>query len=35
MASGELSHRMPELSPRTEVGRLSAALNGAPGGGPR
>ncbi|WP_371480287.1 sensor histidine kinase [Kitasatospora sp. NBC_00315] len=28
IASGELSHRMPELSPRTEVGRLSAALNG-------
>ncbi|MFD0256678.1 ATP-binding protein [Kitasatospora indigofera] len=28
IASGELSHRMPELSTRTEVGRLSAALNG-------
>ncbi|MFC8453119.1 sensor histidine kinase [Kitasatospora sp. NPDC057223] len=28
IASGELSHRMPELSARTEVGRLSAALNG-------
>ncbi|MQS13104.1 HAMP domain-containing histidine kinase [Streptomyces kaniharaensis] len=28
IASGELSHRMPELSPRTEVGRLSIALNG-------
>ncbi|MFI6447514.1 sensor histidine kinase [Kitasatospora sp. NPDC050543] len=28
IASGELSHRMPELAPRTEVGRLSAALNG-------
>ncbi|GAA2823637.1 HAMP domain-containing sensor histidine kinase [Kitasatospora paracochleata] len=28
IADGELSHRMPELSPRTEVGRLSAALNG-------
>nr|WP_030269968.1 HAMP domain-containing sensor histidine kinase [Streptomyces sp. NRRL B-24484] len=28
IASGELSHRMPELAPGTEVGRLSAALNG-------
>ncbi|MER7755790.1 HAMP domain-containing sensor histidine kinase [Kitasatospora sp. NPDC097643] len=28
IAAGELSHRMPELSPRTEVGRLSIALNG-------
>ncbi|MEU1423108.1 HAMP domain-containing sensor histidine kinase [Kitasatospora sp. NPDC005751] len=27
IASGELSHRMPELATRTEVGRLSAALN--------
>ncbi|MFG2819494.1 ATP-binding protein [Kitasatospora sp. NPDC048365] len=27
IASGELSHRMPELGRRTEVGRLSAALN--------
>ncbi|MGW4897332.1 sensor histidine kinase [Kitasatospora sp. NPDC004240] len=28
IASGELSHRMPALPPRTEVGRLSIALNG-------
>ncbi|MEU9076269.1 HAMP domain-containing sensor histidine kinase [Kitasatospora sp. NPDC048538] len=28
IAAGELSHRMPELSPGTEVGRLSIALNG-------
>ncbi|MFF2541075.1 sensor histidine kinase [Kitasatospora sp. NPDC058063] len=28
IAAGELSHRMPELSPGTEVGRLSVALNG-------
>ncbi|GHF30339.1 two-component sensor histidine kinase [Kitasatospora xanthocidica] len=28
IAAGELSHRMPELSPGTEVGRLSNALNG-------
>jgi two-component system OmpR family sensor kinase len=28
IASGELSHRMPELAAGTEVGRLSAALNG-------
>ncbi|MEV7777638.1 HAMP domain-containing sensor histidine kinase [Kitasatospora sp. NPDC088351] len=28
IASGGLSHRMPELSPGTEVGRLSIALNG-------
>ncbi|PBC78514.1 two-component system OmpR family sensor kinase [Streptomyces sp. TLI_235] len=28
IASGELSHRMPALAPGTEVGRLSAALNG-------
>ncbi|MGW6915496.1 sensor histidine kinase [Kitasatospora sp. NPDC054939] len=28
IASGELSHRMPGLPPHTEVGRLSAALNG-------
>ncbi|WP_354641647.1 sensor histidine kinase [Kitasatospora camelliae] len=28
IASGELSHRMPELGGRTEVGRLSTALNG-------
>ncbi|MER6300289.1 HAMP domain-containing sensor histidine kinase [Kitasatospora sp. NPDC001539] len=28
IAAGELSHRMPELSGRTEVGRLSIALNG-------
>ncbi|MFJ6212037.1 sensor histidine kinase [Streptomyces sp. NPDC092296] len=28
IAAGELSHRMPQASPRTEVGRLSAALNG-------
>lgn len=28
IAEGRLSHRMPELAPRTEVGRLSATLNG-------
>ncbi|MGW2249537.1 sensor histidine kinase [Kitasatospora sp. NPDC001660] len=28
IAAGELSHRMPGPSPRTEVGRLSIALNG-------
>ncbi|WP_371498388.1 HAMP domain-containing histidine kinase [Kitasatospora sp. NBC_00374] len=28
IAAGELSHRMPDLGQRTEVGRLSAALNG-------
>ncbi|WP_405012233.1 sensor histidine kinase [Kitasatospora sp. NBC_01539] len=28
IAAGELSHRMPELAAGTEVGRLSAALNG-------
>ncbi|MGW3039829.1 sensor histidine kinase [Kitasatospora sp. NPDC001159] len=28
IAAGELSHRMPELSPGTEVGRMSIALNG-------
>ncbi|MDH6576484.1 HAMP domain-containing sensor histidine kinase [Kitasatospora sp. MAP5-34] len=28
IAAGRLSHRMPELAPRTEVGRLSATLNG-------
>ncbi|MFF3001328.1 sensor histidine kinase [Kitasatospora sp. NPDC057940] len=28
IADGELSYRMPELSPGTEVGRLSIALNG-------
>ncbi|MEV4559540.1 HAMP domain-containing sensor histidine kinase [Kitasatospora sp. NPDC049285] len=28
IAAGELSHRMPELPARTEVGRLSTALNG-------
>ncbi|WP_369183529.1 sensor histidine kinase [Streptomyces sp. Y1] len=28
IASGELSHRMPELPPGTEVGRMSVALNG-------
>ncbi|WP_030233369.1 sensor histidine kinase [Streptomyces sp. NRRL S-350] len=28
IAAGELSHRMPELPPGTEVGRLSIALNG-------
>ncbi|MFF2039592.1 sensor histidine kinase [Kitasatospora sp. NPDC058170] len=28
IASGELSHRMPALPARTEVGRLSIALNG-------
>ncbi|MDH6127560.1 HAMP domain-containing sensor histidine kinase [Kitasatospora sp. GP82] len=28
IASGRLSHRMPELPPGTEVGRLSATLNG-------
>ncbi|MFE0463032.1 ATP-binding protein [Kitasatospora sp. NPDC058965] len=28
IAAGELSHRMPELAPATEVGRLSLALNG-------
>ncbi|MED7950636.1 HAMP domain-containing sensor histidine kinase [Streptomyces sp. BE20] len=28
IAAGELSHRMPEFDPRTEVGRLSVALNG-------
>jgi two-component system OmpR family sensor kinase len=28
IAAGRLSHRMPELAPGTEVGRLSAALNG-------
>ncbi|MER8183385.1 HAMP domain-containing sensor histidine kinase [Kitasatospora sp. NPDC094015] len=28
IASGELSHRMPDLGQRTEVGRLSTALNG-------
>lgn len=28
IAAGELSRRMPQASPRTEVGRLSAALNG-------
>ncbi|WP_031074773.1 sensor histidine kinase [Streptomyces sp. NRRL WC-3742] len=28
IASGELSHRMPELSRGTEVGRMSVALNG-------
>ncbi|GAA0663728.1 HAMP domain-containing sensor histidine kinase [Kitasatospora atroaurantiaca] len=27
IAAGRLSHRMPSLAPRTEVGRLSAALN--------
>ncbi|AUG78690.1 Putative two-component system sensor kinase [Kitasatospora sp. MMS16-BH015] len=27
IAAGRLSHRMPELAPRTEVGRLSASLN--------
>ncbi|MFJ1706699.1 sensor histidine kinase [Kitasatospora sp. NPDC088346] len=28
IAAGELSHRMPDLGQRTEIGRLSAALNG-------
>ncbi|MGA5817138.1 sensor histidine kinase [Kitasatospora sp. NPDC094028] len=28
IAAGELSHRMPELPPGTEVGRMSVALNG-------
>ncbi|WP_327679188.1 sensor histidine kinase [Kitasatospora sp. NBC_00458] len=28
IAAGDLSHRMPEFDPRTEVGRLSVALNG-------
>ncbi|MEU8923500.1 HAMP domain-containing sensor histidine kinase [Kitasatospora sp. NPDC048545] len=28
IAAGELSHRMPEFSPGTEVGRLAVALNG-------
>ncbi|MEV6977597.1 HAMP domain-containing sensor histidine kinase [Kitasatospora sp. NPDC093806] len=28
IAAGELSHRMPQLPPHTEVGRLSTALNG-------
>lgn len=28
IAEGDLSHRVPEAAPRTEIGRLSASLNG-------